>query len=429
MNLKLVPLKTWLTAGAVLTGTAWAQDEVTLTYWQYEFESKVDTIDALIEEFEAANPGVTVEQQTFPYDAFQQQVAAAVPAGEGPDVVNLFYGWLPAWADAGYLIPLPEDTFDPATIKSEFIPTVEAARYDDVYWGLPTAVRNLALFYNQELFDEAGISSPPATWDEFIDVAKQLTVGENGRYERIGYGVAPDGQDHNLVREVLVRQFGGAPYSDDNTQVTYNSPEGKEAFAFYTNWVTDDMIGVPNFVPGGSSGSAAGYRTGFLAGRIAMVIDGSFAIDAFNEGAGFTWSVAELPVLEEGGTRANFSSFWMNGLTPQAEQSPEKLEAASKFVEFLTTEAAMQTWLENTGELPARTSLAENVELAQDPVYGPFIRALPYSTATFFADEAEQRRLMLDAINRVWQQNADPGASLDEAATEEQTLLDDFWAE
>ena len=409
-------------------GTALAQDEVELTYWQYEFESKVDVVDTLIEQFEAENPGITVEQQTFPYDAFQQQVAAAVPAGEGPDVVNLFYGWLPAWADAGYLIPLPEETFDPAAIEGDFIPTVQAARYEDAYWGLPTAVRNLALFYNQDMLEEAGITEPPATWDEFVTVARQLTVGENGRYERIGYGVAPDGQDHNLIREVLVRQYGGVPYSEDNTQVTYNSPEGKEAFAFYTSWATDDPIGVANFVPGGSSGSAAGYRTGFLAERIAMVIDGSFAIDTFSE-AGFNWSVAELPVLEEGGTRANFSSFWMNGLTPQAEESPETLEAASLFLEFLTSEAAMQTWLTEVGELPARAALAEDPALAKDPVYGPFIRALPYSSATFFVNEDEQRRLILDAVNRVWQEDAEPGAALDEAAAEEQGLLDDFWAE
>ena len=189
---------TGLVALTLLTGTfigtAFAQDEIELTYWQYEFESKVDVVDALIEQFEAENPGITVEQQTFPYDAFQQQVAAAVPAGEGPDIVNLFYGWLPAWADAGYLVPLPEATFDPATIESDFIPTVQAARYEDAYWGLPTAVRNLALFYNQDMLEEAGITEPPATWDEFVSVARQLTVGENGRYEQIGYGVAPDAE-------------------------------------------------------------------------------------------------------------------------------------------------------------------------------------------------------------------------------------------
>lgn len=417
------------TALILALSTAWAQDEVTITYWQYDFESKIDAIDTLIEQFEEANPNINVEQQTFPYDAFQQQVAAAVPAGQGPDVVNLFYGWLPAWADAGYLIPLPEEQFDIAMIEEAFIPTVQAARYQGEYWGLPTAVRNLALFYNQDLLEEAGITEPPTTWDEFIAAAKQLTVGENGRYEQIGYGIAPDGQDHNLVREVLMRQFGGVPYSEDNRQVTYNSAEGKEAFDFYTGWVTDEQIGVPDFVPGGASGSAAGYRTGFLAGRIAMIIDGSFAIDTFSEEAGFNWGVAELPVLEEGGTQANFSSFWMHGLTPLAEESPETLEAASEFLKFITTEEAMQLWLENVGELPARAALVEDAELADDPIYGPFIRALPYSNATFFVNEDEQRRIMLDAINRVWLQDSEPAASLDRAADEEQELLNRFYGE
>lgn len=417
------------TALILALSTAWAQDEVTITYWQYDFESKIDAIDTLIEQFEEANPNINVEQQTFPYDAFQQQVAAAVPAGQGPDVVNLFYGWLPAWADAGYLIPLPEEHFDVAMIEEAFIPTVQAARYQGEYWGLPTAVRNLALFYNQDLLEEAGIAEPPTTWDEFIAAAKQLTVGENGRYERIGYGVAPDGQDHNLVREVLMRQFGGVPYSEDNRQVTYNSAEGKEAFDFYTGWLTDEQIGVPDFVPGGASGSAAGYRTGFLASRIAMVIDGSFAIDTFSEEAGFNWGVAELPVLEEGGTQANFSSFWMHGLTPLAEESPETLAAASEFLKFITTEEAMQLWLEDVGELPARVSLVEDAALADDPIYGPFIRALPYSNATFFVNEDEQRRIMLDAINRVWLQDSEPAASLDRAADEEQELLNRFYDE
>ena len=415
------------TALVLMLGTAWAQD-VTLTYWQYDFESKVGVIDTLIERFEEANPGITVEQQTFPYDAFQQQIAAAVPAGQGPDVVNLFYGWLPAWADAGYLIPLPEDAFGAASLEEAFIPTVQAARYKDSYWGLPTAVRNLALFYNQDLLEEAGITEPPATWDAFIAAAKELTVGENGRFTQIGYGVAPDGQDHNLVREILVRQFGGAPYSDDNTQVSYNGAEGKEAFDFYTSWVTDEQIGVPDFIPGGASGTSAGYRSGFLAGRIAMIIDGSFAIDTFRE-AGFNWGVAELPVREEGGTQVNFSSFWMHGLTPLAEETPETLEAATKFLQFITSEEAMQLWLDEVGELPARASLAEAPELAEDPIYGPFIRALPYSTATFFVNEDEQRRIMLDAINRVWLQDAEPAASLDQAAEEEQALLDSFYSE
>ena len=89
------------------SGTPAVAGQVTITYWQYEYPSKVTAINELIRQFEAENPGIKVIHQTFPYDAYNQRVAASVPAGRGPDVVNLFYGWLPLYVDSGYLQPLP----------------------------------------------------------------------------------------------------------------------------------------------------------------------------------------------------------------------------------------------------------------------------------------------------------------------------------
>ena len=84
---------------------------MTITYWQYEYASKVEAINTLIKQFEAQNPGIKVIHETFPYDAYNQKVATSVPAGQGPDVVNLYYGWIPLYAKSGYLQPLPESHF------------------------------------------------------------------------------------------------------------------------------------------------------------------------------------------------------------------------------------------------------------------------------------------------------------------------------
>ncbi len=411
------------TAAFVLVGASTAQ--TTITYWQYDFESKIKTIDRLIEEFEAQNPDIQVEHETFPYEAFPQQVATAVPAGDGPDVVNLFYGWLPAWQQAGYVVPLPEEHFDPATIAEEFIPMVDAAKIGDDYYALPTGVRSLALWYNQDIFNDLGIENPPATWEEFIEVAQEITVkrGE-GRYSMIGYGVAPDGQDHHVIREVLFRQFGTSPYSDDNTEVTYDNEAGAEALEFYTDWVTEYEIGTPDFFPGRGN-----YRDGFLAGRIGMMIDGSFAIAQIRDNAQFEFGIAELPVLEEGGEQSNFGSFWMHGLTPRAAADEARLEASAKFLQFITSEEAMRIWVEEVGELPARASVLDDPELAEDEILAPFLAALPYAHATFFVDEAGQRTVMLDAVNRVLLEGVDPAESLEIAAREEQQMLDAFWQE
>jgi multiple sugar transport system substrate-binding protein len=62
-------------------GAAHAQERITVTYWQYYFESKVKLMDALIRQFEAQNAGIHVVQETFPYDSYNQKVASALPAG------------------------------------------------------------------------------------------------------------------------------------------------------------------------------------------------------------------------------------------------------------------------------------------------------------------------------------------------------------
>ncbi len=86
-------------AGAALTASAPSQ-AVEIEYWQYFFQGRVDAIDALIEQFEAENPDITVVHTHFPYADYRTKVAAAIPAGEGPDVVQLFYGWLNDYIDA-----------------------------------------------------------------------------------------------------------------------------------------------------------------------------------------------------------------------------------------------------------------------------------------------------------------------------------------
>lgn len=418
-------MKRILVALALLASLAVAGAQVEITYWQYEYATRVDAMEQLIERFEAENPDIDVTMETFPYDGYPEQVAASLPAGQGADVVQLFYGWLPTWENAGYLEPLPEAYFDTAELDEAFIPMVQAAKIDGQYYGLPTAVRSLALFYNADMMAEAGYDEPPATWEEFIEIAQAMTVKRGPRFERIGFGVSPAGQDHNLIREVLVRQFGGQPYSDDGTEVAYDSEEGLAAFDFYTDFVTEHEIGVIEFVPGNN-----GYRDGFSTlENIGMIIDGSFAIGSVRDNAQFEWGVAELPVLEEGGLRSNVGSFWMNGLTPNAFEDEATLEASAKFLEFVTSPEAMQLWLDVVGELPARASLVEDSELTEDPVYGPFIRSLAYAHATSFVDEAEQRQIYLDAINQVVRQGQDPAVAWENAAEREQALLDAYYGE
>jgi multiple sugar transport system substrate-binding protein len=401
---------------------AQGQQPVTITYWQYYFDSKVKTIDTLIQQFQARNPGIRVVQETFPYDSYNQKVASAVPAGQGPDVINLYYGWLPLYVNSGYLQPLPADAFSTTQIERDYVPMVKAAKFDGRYWAVPTAVRTLALFYNKDLFRQAGLGGPPATWDEFTSDAQRLTQRDaRGRPTVEGFGIAPDGQDHQLIREVLFRQWGASAYSADGRRVTYDTPQAAAALKWYTDLVTKSQVAVIGFFPGGN-----GYRDAFVAGKAGMIVDGSFAIGSIQSSAKFNWGVGLLPRRTAAGTPSNFGSFWVNGLTKKA--TGPRLAAAEAFLKFLTSPDTERLWLQQVGEIPAAKTLADDPKLAQDPVYGPFIESLAYAHATFFVDETAQRTVMLDAINEVILNNMDPQAALHGAAAKEQKVLDDFWA-
>jgi multiple sugar transport system substrate-binding protein len=408
--------------GAALAVAASAQgNKTTVLYWQYQFDSKVNFVNELMAEFNKANPTIEVKQETFPYDNYIAKVKSSVGAGQGPDVVNLFYGWIPDWVAGGYLQTLP-NSFDSKALETSVGPLFKAGKVNNQYWAVPTAVRTLAIFYNKDLFEAAGITKTPRTWGEFEAAGKKIQKVENGKTTVAGIALQPEGQDHHLFREVLSRQWGGKPYTGDFKEITYDSAAGLEAMKWYTGLIERGAAtrGLEMF-----PGSSNAYRDAFISGRAGMIVDGSFAIGAIRNGAKFKWGVFELPTKEVGGLRANFGSYWVHGLTPNAKGA--KLEASSKWLQFLTSEPVQRRWLQKIGEIPANASLITDKTLRNDPVFGPFISSLPFARATFFVDEAGQRKALADALNSVWLTKTSPAEALKVAAAGEQKLLNLFF--
>jgi multiple sugar transport system substrate-binding protein len=385
---------------------------VEIEYWQYVFDSRVQAMDKLIENFEAANPDITVKQTTFPYADYQTRVVAAKVAGQGPDVVQLFYGWTDQFVNGGLIQPLDPAVFPHDEIESDFFPIVEAMKRGDDYYGLPTAVRSLALFYNKALFAEAGVE-PPNTLDELLAAAK-ATTKVDGSGNMISAGITLDmaGQDHHWWREVLVRQFGGVPYDADGN-VAYNDEAGAAAMKFYTDLETEHKVGQVGFM---DEGQAA-----FRAGLAAMTIDGTFRLGAF-AGNPFEWGVVELPA-DENGMRSNYSSYFANGIGATAQG--EELEAAQKFLKYISSPEAMEIWLDTVGELPARRTAAMTEANLADPIRGPFLKGLEYAQTTRFYDEAGQRNTTIDAVNRILLEGQSIEDSVAAAAAAEQSIIDD----
>ena len=126
-----------------------------------------------------------------------------------------------------------------------------------------------------------------------------------------------DAQDHHWFREVLIRQFGGAPYSDDGRTVTYNSEEGCAAFSWLVAFETEHVTG--------SNDITDGATDAFVNGESAMHVDGSFRVGTIaGNNPDLNYGVTELPVGPNG-EQHTFGSYWTHGITRRANDDPARL--------------------------------------------------------------------------------------------------------
>jgi multiple sugar transport system substrate-binding protein len=391
--------------------------DVEIEYWQYEYESKTTLVnDTLIPAFMEQNPGITVTPKSFPYDDFQTQVAAAVQAGEGPDVLNVYYGWIPAYVQQQFLQPLSQEAFPHDVIEADYFPMVTAAKVGEEYYALPTAVRTLALFVNNDILEAAGVEAP-TNWEETVEVAK-ATVKKNGDdFETVGITWDIGGQGHHWWRECLVRQNGQVPYSDDNRTVQWQSDKGVEAFNWLAAFLLEYGVTQNAFMTDGP--------TAFQNGAAALHVDGSYRVGTYTTNApDLNYSIVPLPEHVEKGS---FASFWANTITRNAAEGDKNI-AAHKFISFLSSPDVMRQWTPAVGELPARAALASEEQFTSDEKLAPFIESLPYSYATFLVNEAELRQNVMDAFDQVTLNGVDAAVAVEEAANATQERLDKYWA-
>lgn len=402
-----------------------AGDVIELEYWQYNFEARIGAMNQLIEQFEAENPGIKIiHNSDIPYDQFRDKIAASVPAGVGPDVVSLFYAWQPAWVAADYIVPLPEDAFPPEEIAAQFSPLVQASFQDGQLYTLPTAVRTLALLYNKDLMAAAGLDpeSPPTTIEELEEQAVQCTKFDDaGNYEIMGLPVAMSGQAHSWFREILLRQFGQEPQSADNRTIQWNASQ-----AGYDAW--NQLLKFEMELKTGDATLFDGDPNYFLAGKSCFQIDGSFRLGTIAANApDLNFGVTEMPTVN--GKKMTFGSYWTHGITNKAAADPARMDAAVKFLKFITTPAAGTLWVNEVGELPAHLEAAANPELLADPKLGAFAAGLEYAASTVLADESVVRQSLIDAYDAVKLNGADPNEELDFAVQTVQEFYDEFWAQ
>ena len=222
---------------ATLTTTAASAQETTVRMWfNGTPEAHGAVLERLIPEFEAANPGITVDYEITAWSSYQQQIATAAAGGTLPDIIFGFSNLVAGFAERGLLADHAE-FFDTA----DFVPaTVELTSWNGTWSMLPTWFSANGLSWRSELIEAGGndASTPPATWDEWLAWAEGATVRDaSGNITQLGFYSSSFAFNRSNMFTRLVEANGGALFSDDGMTATMNSPQAVEAAAFFQKLV------------------------------------------------------------------------------------------------------------------------------------------------------------------------------------------------
>jgi multiple sugar transport system substrate-binding protein len=396
-----------------------AQDKVTIELWQHDSGGKINGMAAVIEGFQTLYPNVEVVQTVIPYEEYQTKIAASVPAGTGPDVVMIYFGWAPFWSKSGFIAPLPDSVQE--VLDAEFAPFVEATRLKGDHYSVPTSIRNFGLVYNVNLLAEAGWDAPPDTWDEFVQAAKDCTLyDDNGNITQAGYYLCWECDGWNWWRP-LIEAYGGEAFSEDNTTVLWTEGSAVDAWQYMLDFTLEHKTSVPGFFEG--------ELEAFAAGLTCMTPQLTFAVGFLRDNAApeVDWAVAMMPEGPAG--RFTTGSSWPLSLTTKAAGDPAKLEAATNFLLYMTTAEAQELYNDITGELPSRLDMVDLPKYADDPILAPFIAQLEQTTGTFWADELAERQCAIDMYDAVTVGGMDPVDALNMGTECDQAVRDAFFAD
>lgn len=341
---KLVSLILALAAALSLTGAAFAEEPVTITYATFSASgAQEETLKKMVEVFEEKNPDIKVDVQLTGYDDYFTKLATTVGGGNAPDVFEmnmenfLAYMLRGACADLTGLV-------DPASYSEG---TLSAVSSDGKLYAVPMSFSTCVLFYNKALFDQAGIDYPDDTWTwtEAQAAAEKIrALGDDiwGYYQPISY--------NEFYKSV--KGNGGSLLNEDYTAFTVNTPENVAVLeAMLARVRGEDRV-----MPNAEDMAGRGDWDLFSEGKLGMLVSGIWGFQTFTDQCDFDWDITVEPGFKDK------STFFFANVNCVSTES-DKQEAAARFVDAMGSDPdIVQLRLDASWELP---TIADQTKLTQ----------------------------------------------------------------
>ncbi len=386
-------------------------EDITVEFWHNYSASdgQVAVLEDLIDEFEEAHEGITVNHVYMEWQALKDSVTLGASTGILPDVLRGDIAFVPQFQSLNVLLKV-SDFDDYATQAAKVMTAPNSSnKMGNDYYGIAANTNTKILFYNETLLDDAGVSVP-TTLDEVWTAASALT--DDGV---IGY-VEPWTGIWNVGPYIWSE--GGDVLSPDNSTATgyINSQIVIDVITTLKNLYTEGALAGPSMDPG-----AVGDTDGWASGLYAMELDGPWRATS-NAAAEINYEAIPLPEGSEGSISVlGGENFMLFEASPTATQ-----EAAWEFVKFMTDEHA-QVEMAKVGQMPVNIeALADAEAIAAMPLLPVFSEALATAKARPVIPEwSEIENIIATKVALAITGEKDVETALDECAAEIDAILAD----
>ncbi len=264
-----------------------------ITYWQYwtGFEGKA--IEKLVDRFNKTHSNIKVKMLTISEP--RKKTLLSIIGGTPPDVISSIAAWVPELASKGALIPLDEYCKENMITENIFIPAYwKMLNLYGHTWALPTTPTSTALYWNKNLFKEAGLNPeiPPKTLKELETFSEKLTrKNTDGRITQIGFLPSWPSWAFGFYGVI----FGGKWGEADGKAVTANNPKNIEAWTWAGDFIK--RLGGKNIQTFQEEfGNYQGPNNPFYTEKIALEINGVWEGNFISRFApNIKWGVAPMP--------------------------------------------------------------------------------------------------------------------------------------
>lgn len=365
-------------------------DAVSLEIWGFRNDER--TWRETIDRFESAYPHISVAYRRIDESIYENTLLNRLAEGTGPDVFMLKNSWL--FGERDKIFPLPQSAFQftPRDLQTLFVDAAsrELTDEDGNILGIPLSMDSLALFYNKDMFNAAGIPEAPKTWDDTVGISRSLTkIDSSGNVERAGIalGTSKNVEHAFEIISALALQNGNTFFDSRSGALDIGIPAA-DALDFYISFADRAKqnfswtAALPSSLDAFAEGKAA-MAFGFL--------DDIKRIRAKNPHINL--GIAPLPQLKDSQKHITFARYpfftvsklsWNRG-------------SAWQFILFAAGKEQAKIFLEKTKEAPARRDLITTRPSV--PELEVFHRQSLIAESWSIPNEQATRRLFENAID------------------------------